>query len=764
MNKPLRIAAWSIGALISLLIAVVIALPLIIDPNDYRDEIASLVEGKTGRQLTIEGDLKLSVFPWLGVSIGKIRLANAAGFTPETFAAIDAAQVHVKLMPLLERRLVMDTLLLKGLNVHLAVDKSGKDNWSDMIAPTTGGARTGSAPKAVQSGQGPASSAQALAALAIGGVRVENAAVSWRDDLHGQAVRVDEVNLETGAIDLRSPIPVKLSFDLVNKAPDAHMHGDLSTNVTLMLNEQRFEFHDLKVKVNGEVKDPAVHGHMGLSGDITADLPPQRYKFAGLKLDAVVKGKSLPGGEISGSLVGLVEADLKAQIAQLTGVQLTAQGISAGLDGKAKGLLEAPAFDGHLKIASFDPRELMKQLAIALPERADPDSLSKLDAIMDLSGDMAHADVSNLVVHLDDSTLSGRLGVHDFSRPTIRYTLKLDHIDADRYLPPPAKADATPVVATPATAGAAAAQALPTDVLKALNVQGRAEIGRLKIMKLIAEGIVLDTRADGGVISLKPRVARFYKGRYDGNMRLDARTETPEISVDERLAGVDLEPLVKDFLEKDLIFGRGDVELTLKAKGIDPEQAVKTLNGKVRLAVANGGVKGVDLIKLIKSSGLQQVEGIAPDALDQTAFTRLSASGVIRNGVLDTRDLLLDSAQLDVTGQGKVDLVRQAQDLRLGAKPQKELAKLLGDIGKETIPVVVGGTFVKPTFKVDLGSLLKAKADAEIKRARERAKARLKAQAEREKAKAQARIEAEKKKLEDKAREDIKNKLKSLFR
>ena len=752
MNKPLRITAWSIGGLLFLLIATVVALPFIIDPNDYRDEISGLVESKTGRQMTIEGDLKLSVFPWLGVSIGKVRLANAEGFSPDNFAAIEAAQVHVKLMPLLKRQLEMDTLTLKGARVNLAVDKSGKDNWSDMVAHATGGEAAEGA-KSHEADERTASPAGALAALAIGGVRVENAAVSWRDDLNGQAVRINEVNLETGTIDLQSPIPVKLSFALANKAPEARIRGELSTRVTLHLNEQRFEFHDLKVQLNGEVMEPPLHGHLALAGDVSADLPQQRFAVAGLKADAMAKGAQLPGGEISASLAGQMETDLKAQTASLKEVQLTTQGVSAVLDGQAKGLSGSPAFDGRLTVASFDPRKLMKQLAVALPKRADPTSLSKLDAALDLSGDMKHADIKNLLIHLDDSTLSGQLGVRDFSKPAIRYTLNLDQIDADRYLPPPAKGDVKPVVATPATAGAAAAQALPTDTLKALNVQGRAEIGRLKIMKLTAEGVVLDTVAKGGVINLKPRVKRFYKGRYDGNMRLDARGKTPAISVNEHLAGVDLEPLVTDFLEQDLIFGKGDVALKLKAKGLSPDQAVATLNGTVGLAVTNGGVKGVDLVKLIKAQGLQQAENIAPDALDQTAFTRLSASGRVHNGVLDTKDLLLDSAQLDVTGQGKVDLVHQTQKLRLGAKPQKELAKLLGDLGNETIPVVIGGTFAKPTFKVDLGRLLKAKAEAELKRARERAKA-----------KAKARIEAEKKKLEKKAREKLQNKLKNLFR
>lgn len=756
MNKPLRITVWSVSSLFVLFAAVVVALPFVIDPNDYRDEIAGVVASKTGRQMKIEGELKLSIFPWFGVSIGKVRLANAAGFAAEDFAAIEAAQVHVKLMPLLQRRVEMDTLTLKGVRVNLAVDKAGRDNWSDMAAKAaheTGEGQQGAETPAGKGDARGASSAQALAALAIGGVRVEDAAVSWRDESHAQAVRVDEINLETGAIDLQSPIPVSLSFDLANEAPEARIHSELSTRIKLALSEQRFELQGLTLEVNGEVEEPMVHGHLTLGGDVSADLSKQRYVVKGLKADAMAKGEPLPRREVKASLSGQADVDLKAETANLQGVRVSAQGVSAELGGQATGLLNGPAFKGRVTVAAFDLRELMKRLAVAMPERADPTTLGKVDAAFDLSGGMTGAAITKLLVHLDDSTLTGRLDVRDFKRPAVRYALKLDGIDADRYLPPPAKSAGKPVVATPATAGAAAAEALPTELLRTLNVQGQAEIGRLKIMKLTAEGITLETRAEGGVIALKPQVAKFYKGRYDGDMRLDARGKVPEIAVDEHLSGVDLEPLVSDFLDKDLLFGQGDVAFKLTAKGLDPEQVTRTLNGQVRLSVTHGGIKGVDLVKMIKDKGLQQGGDMAPDALDQTVFTRLGASGIVRDGVLETKDLAVDSAQLDVSGQGKVDLVHQTQNLRLNAKPQKELAKLLGDLGKETIPVVVGGSFVAPTYKVDIASILKAKADAELKRAEARAKE-----------KAKARVDAEKKKLEQKAREELQNKLKGLFR
>jgi len=67
----MRLFRWFFGFVITLIILIIIAIvvvPSLFDPNDYRDEISKLVKEKTQRDLAIEGDLNLSVFPWLGVS------------------------------------------------------------------------------------------------------------------------------------------------------------------------------------------------------------------------------------------------------------------------------------------------------------------------------------------------------------------------------------------------------------------------------------------------------------------------------------------------------------------------------------------------------------------------------------------------------------------------------------------------------------------------------------------------------------------------
>jgi len=75
----MRLLRVVLGLFVTLLVLIVIAaivLPKIFNPNDYREQITQLVKDKTGRDITIGGDLELSVFPWLGVSTGRLTVSQ----------------------------------------------------------------------------------------------------------------------------------------------------------------------------------------------------------------------------------------------------------------------------------------------------------------------------------------------------------------------------------------------------------------------------------------------------------------------------------------------------------------------------------------------------------------------------------------------------------------------------------------------------------------------------------------------------------------
>ena len=134
MGKLLKILLGLVALLVVLVVIAAVVLPMVIDPNDYKDEIAATVEKQTGRTLSIEGDMALSVFPWLGLDIGPTQLSNAEGFAAPYMARMEAVEVRVKLLPLLRKQLEVNTVRLDGLRLNLGKNKQGVTNWADITA------------------------------------------------------------------------------------------------------------------------------------------------------------------------------------------------------------------------------------------------------------------------------------------------------------------------------------------------------------------------------------------------------------------------------------------------------------------------------------------------------------------------------------------------------------------------------------------------------------------------------------------------------
>jgi AsmA protein len=105
--RAARIAAYVAAGVIGVIVVALILVVLFVDPNDYRDDIERLVEQKTGRDLTLSGDLKLSVFPWIALESGGAALGDSQGFGPEPFVSIKEARVGVRLLPLLRGKIEM---------------------------------------------------------------------------------------------------------------------------------------------------------------------------------------------------------------------------------------------------------------------------------------------------------------------------------------------------------------------------------------------------------------------------------------------------------------------------------------------------------------------------------------------------------------------------------------------------------------------------------------------------------------------------------
>lgn len=111
-------------SLFTLLLIVIIGFAITFNPNDYKDDIIKIVKDETGRELSISGDISLSLFPWIGIDLGAIEISNAKGFGKQPFAKMAHLQVRAKLWPLIMQKIVADTLVIKGLNLNLKIGRA----------------------------------------------------------------------------------------------------------------------------------------------------------------------------------------------------------------------------------------------------------------------------------------------------------------------------------------------------------------------------------------------------------------------------------------------------------------------------------------------------------------------------------------------------------------------------------------------------------------------------------------------------------------
>ncbi|MGH8520260.1 MAG: AsmA family protein [Gammaproteobacteria bacterium] len=355
MTKVLKIIAAVFGFVVILMVAAAIMIPMFVNPNDFKGEIIGQVEKTTGRKLELAGDIGLTVFPWLGLELGATTLGNAPGFGEQPFLRSERVQVRVKLLPLLQKRVEMDTVALEGLELNLARDKSGKSNWDDLLQM---GAPAQATPPAEAPAGKPDAAAEAapqpFAALALGGVDLKGGRITWDDRQQGERYAIKDLNLETGPIAPGEPVAIDLSL-----AFDAPPRG--------------------------------LTGNLGLEGTVDYDLEGRRYGVKPLDFTAKLKGKSVPGGALDLKLTAdHVNADLKQDAATVSGLALDAGGASLSGDIQVQNLTsDKPAATYTLRAKGRELSGLIKAVGEAFNIAGIPKSLTAFSIDMGMSGTAA---------------------------------------------------------------------------------------------------------------------------------------------------------------------------------------------------------------------------------------------------------------------------------------------------------------------------------------------------------------------------------------
>jgi AsmA protein len=723
--RALKIAGFVVGGLVALIVIALALVLIFVDPNDYREDIEQFVERETGRDLTLTGDIKLSVFPWIALELGPASLGDAPGFGDEPFASIQEARVSVRLLPLLRGKVEVGNVRLVGARVRLITDEQGRNNWADL-----GGEDDASADE---------SKTDTPTELpTIAGLEVRDAAIVMENRQEKSRQTIRDFNLKTGRLQSGEPFDLETDF-VFDQEPEMSAHVRLTANVTADLerNAHRLAKPEIDVTITGQGY-PQKGVPIAIRADsLEADVAQELYRLVALNVTTNWAGEGFPQAGVPITLAAKdFNANLAKQTLELTALDMNVAGahITGALTGEE--ILDAPRLRGPLKLDPVSLREWLPKLGVEVPTTEDPKVLEKFSFSSNVALTKTSAELAEIVVQLDDTTAKGMFGVADFDSNALRFDLNVDRINADRYLPPPTE--------EPETKGEEPPTEIPVEMLRSLNARGQLTVGEAIFAGMTFSKLRLGVNARDGKVRFHPSEASMYGGQYRGDISIDATGQVARVSLDEHVSGIDFAPLFKDFFETDRVSGKGNLNLKLTGSGKTTDDIMKTLDGVLDFKVNDGALEGTDLWYEIRRARAVLRQQPVPERTGpvRTPFTALTGTGTMKNGVLTNNDLNVAMQYLKVTGQGTVDIPNDALDYRLMATvlkiPREEAdAEQMQELVDAQIPIKVTGALTDPKVRPDLEGYLKGKV--------------------------KERVDQEKEKLEEKVKEKLGDKLKDIF-
>ncbi len=679
MKKIIKILSISIGFILLTLIIGPFVVAMVVDPNDYKDDISDLVEEQTGRTLTINGDISYSVYPWLGLSLGELQLSNSTvkGFSKKAFAKIKSADVRIKIMPLLSNNIEVDKIMLTGLNLNLEKNKLGIGNWQDLMAKAEAQKQT--APANTKKST-PADTAQdsntKMLLPAIAGIELIDANVNWHDRQLGQQYQLRDFNFTTGIIANNTPTNINVNFSFKANQPELSGSTDLTAKIIFNIEQQSITISNLKLKqvVNQTFQQPN-----NLKLKISSDV---------------------------------IKANIATQMASISNFKIAVLGLELNTSLNAKNILKDIKVNGKLSINEFNPRKILQILNIQLPKMADSTIFQQAKLDVKFKAGLNKVTLPKVTILFDDTKLTGNIALSNFAKPKLRYKLHLNEINVDRYLTPQVTHQKTNAKSKKQASHAASTPELPlpipVELLRSLNIKGAFTIGKAVVSKLKTHDIKLNVLARKGIIRLYPITAKMYKGRYQGDIKLNVRKKIPVITLNEKITGVSFKPLVTDFMEEDYLSGHGSGHAKLTTKGMTISEFTKNLNGNVAFNIKDAKLKYLkpanalgNEIKLQISKYNKKPYKKKKTKDNPDVFKVMKGSFQIKNGIAHNRDFVTKSRDVNITGKGYVDLVKRFVNYKVNfllQKPKTNDKEINDYLKRSPITNVIKGPFTNLSY------------------------------------------------------------------
>lgn len=695
MKKAVKILLIVVLALVLLIAGAVAVITMVIDPNDYKGEISSLVEKNTGYKVDFNGPLSLKYWPRLALHVEDIVVAGDPAFGDEPLLSVGEASFQMAIIPLFSGRVEVDSVVLNNTKARLAKNAKGGANWEAQ--PPSAGSSGKSQEKAAEN---TAPSTEEKSGEAKDGSASSSAEPKGESKFKAEVANISITNFSARYTDAKTKEDYSLqvnSLGLENLA--------LGSDVGFSMN---IKAEDLIQKSAAAV---VMHGTAMLdnkSGQV-------RMNLSNLKVD-------LSTPDLSAPMTVEGRAKLQARIPTMDGdVDMDLKGQDFSLSLKAKG--SAQKADGSFSLKS-SPAKLMSVAGVKL-ETADKNALSEFNLAFDFALADKVIQVTGLKGNLDSTSIDGgaRAGLQGAKgQPAdiicnAQVNLNIGEINMDGYLPPVAEGGPEGEAKGGGAEQGGAAQKpasgkgpLQGSALEKCLMDLNLKVAKVTVKKAPVENIDLVASLKRGKLEVSKLDLSTFDGKLAASASADLVRPKPPVSVKADLKGLDVAKLMSAMASSDKLSGKANFDAALSFTGLDGDDVMKTLNGNGKFNLADGMIRNFQLIPADAPQNLLQHRRA------DYAVEKASGSFVVTNGVLENNDLALSSKDLNISGHGQVNLGAGNMDYRA-------VLKLEGQ--KYDLPLRVHGPFASLSYGLDEEAVAKEVVNEAGKRLEEKLEKRL---------------------------------------
>lgn len=599
--RNLKLVGVLVGGIVALLGVVLLGVWLLVNPNVYKGKIVAAVKESTGRELKLEGDIKLSVIPWVALELGPASLGNPPGFSDEPFLSFTHANVRVRLLPLLLRHLEIVRVEVEGLDLRLRRNAAGRGNWQGVE-------REPPAKSDVDHTDG------SFRLESLANIRVVNGRVT------DEGITIEKFGLETGSLASDRHIPVNLTFDASRAAAGEQLSLNAKFDLSQDAAQKPFRFS--AVNMSGTLARPG-------------DRRPAHWELTAPEIDMQATEQSLAAAAFTLSYSG----------AHFTG------------SAQASKIIGDLHVVGTASLAPLVLREIEPRLGFALPKTRDPKALSQLSATTQFAYDSKTLELTHLQVHLDDSQVQGHLKLLAGDTAALQFDLSVDQIDLDRYRAPPGgRAAPSSEAPAPSSPSEKPWEATGTLSIQSAKLAGL-DLSNVRVSVAAKDKVLhlspIDAQVDGG------RLAG--DATWDSQGAIPALTVDAQLTgIDmarllANTAGKGRLSGRATLILKATGHGAGADGILKTLNGhLDADLADGALEG-----IDVGYELGVAQALIDRSAASPRA------STGRTPFQAFKLSSQITNGIAATHDLSIASQALKVAGQGSANLATKDIDFKL---------------------------------------------------------------------------------------------------